>query len=180
MRRVAQLLFAIAQSVKLPYAHCRAMRSARAAGVRIAATAGKGAGAYATAPIAARAHIAFYEGETCTRREVASRYWDGADATAADVAWFRDRVRRRVPMTGDYLFDLGSTFVDAEDFHRSNWCRFMNDAKNGTPAANVDTRVDRELAEPRLAFFAVRDIAPGEELQYSYGASYWDAADPPH
>ena len=53
MRRVAQLLFAIAHSVKLPYAHCRAMRSARAAGVRIAATAGKGAGAYATAPIAA-------------------------------------------------------------------------------------------------------------------------------
>ena len=176
---VAAIATEVAQSARLPYSHCRAMRSARAAGVRIAATKGKGAGAYATAPIAAGAFVAFYEGETCTRAEAASRYWDGADATAADVDWYRDRVRRRVPMTGDYLFDLGSTFVDAEDFHRSNWCRFMNDAKKGTLAANVDTRVDRAMPEARLAFFAVRDIAAGEELQYSYGASYWDAAEPP-
>jgi len=50
---------------------------------------------------------------------------------------------------------------------------------DSTQAANVVTNVDRNLAEPRLAFAALRDIAPGEELQYSYGNGYWDADAPP-
>lgn len=172
------LLAAMAVGARLPYAHCRAMRSARGANVRIAATDGNGAGAYATETIAAGALLGFYEGEACTRVEVAARYWVGSDATAADVAWYNDRAHRHVPTTGDYLFDLGSTFIDAEDFHKSNWCRFMNDAEGGTRAANVDARVP-DAAAPRLAFPANREIAPGEELQYSYGADYWDAAEAP-
>ena len=172
------LLAAMAVGARLPYAHCRAMRTARASNVRIAATKSKGAGAYATEAIAAGARLGFFEGEACTRIEVAARYWGGSDATAADVAWHEDRARRRVPTSDDYLFDLGSTFVDAEDWNRSNWCRFMNDAEGGTRAANVDARVP-DAAAPRLAFTANREIAPGEELQYSYGADYWDAAEAP-
>ena len=77
-------------------------------------------------------------------------------------------------MSGDFLFDLGTLFIDGEDFHRSSWTRFMNDAEAGSFAANVDTAVDRDGAEPRLRFTANRVIAAGEELQYSYGADYWE------
>ena len=178
---------------RVPLAHSRAMRSARAAGVTIKeAAGGKGLGAFTQRAITVGTWVAEYEGEVLTRAEVVVRYWGGFDEddryfapTAADSSWLASRARRRVPTTGDYLFDLSGSltfvgtrhevFVDAEDVHRSGWTRFMNDADEHD--CNLSTVVDRDATPFRLRFRATRDIEPGEELQYSYGDEYWQEAE---
>ena len=71
-----------ARGARPPRAHCRAMQSARRAGVSVQNTAHKGLGAFTRREIARGEPLGFYEGEICTRAEVASRYWDGDDGAA--------------------------------------------------------------------------------------------------
>ena len=61
-------------------------------------------------------------------------------------------------------------YVDAEDGTRSNWTRYINHAHYETPACNLEPRSDPLAC--RVWFEARRDIEPGEELLFSYGAAY--------
>jgi hypothetical protein len=61
-------------------------------------------------------------------------------------------------------------YVDAEDGTRSTWTRYINHAHYDTPACNLEPRSDPLAC--RVWFEARRDIAPGEELLFSYGAAY--------
>ena len=64
-------------------------------------------------------------------------------------------------------------YVDAEDPHRSSWCRFINHAHYDSPACNLEPRTD-----PRRVlvwFEARRAIEAGEELGFSYGKAFNDS-----
>ena len=98
-----------------------------------------------------------------------------------DVDWIESRMQRNQGLSGDYLFDVGDDyFLDGEDSDVSGWCRFINHAEQGCHACNLETRCSREvwngqwIVPPRLWFVAQRDIAPGEELLFDYGDSYWE------
>ncbi len=45
----------------------------------------------------------------------------------------------------------------------------LNHADKGTPECNVI----RLLEDGRVAFFTSRDIIPGEEMCFNYGANFW-------
>jgi len=102
-------------------------------------------------------------------------------ATAADDQWAYSRHARCQTCTGNYLFAMGTTgmLIDAEDTDCSNWCRYMNHAKEGTIECNVrpfhQTTLGQGPAMHKPRFFAVRDIGVGEELRYNYGNEFFSA-----
>eukprot|EP00966_Prymnesium_polylepis_P081776 1894129-Prymnesium_polylepis.1 len=78
-------------------------------------------------------------------------------------------VRAQTPLASR-LLDAGAgpsaaasdqiVMIDAEDPHRSSWCRYINEARGDAP--NLRARVD--TAGLLVWFEAVRDIDAGEEL----------------
>ena len=62
--------------------------------------------------------------------------------------------------------------VDAADPARSNFTRYLN---HSAAHANVQYEVIRVKRQrhKRVAFWTLREIAPGEELLFDYGATYW-------
>lgn len=150
---------------------------------------------FATKRILEGDFVGEYEGELLTAHQVEARYWSLRNKKPADRRWIKSRKQRRMGLTGDYLFELGSdVFLDGEDADVSGWCRFMNHAKEGKQACNVETKCQRPMEDywdtckrqqrdqplesqtdrPKLWFVALRDIDEGEELSYDYGDSYWD------
>ena len=105
--------------------------------------------------------------------------------------WMESRIRRNQGRSGDYLFHVGDDYyLDGEDSDKSGWCRFINHAKTKDDdgvgchveedPCNLEAKCTREIwngecfVPPRLWFVARRDIAPGEELLFDYGDSYWN------
>jgi len=56
--------------------------------------------------------------------------------------------------------------IDAEDPNRSSWCRFMNHARSGSPASNVDQQISRE---GDIWFVTNSVVEAGTELCFDYG-----------
>ncbi|KAI8469021.1 MAG: hypothetical protein J3K34DRAFT_522495 [Monoraphidium minutum] len=110
-----------------------------------------GNGAYAAAPIPAGTHIADYSGERLGRAAFFERYPDGVGdfSMALDDEW---------------VLDAAADVADTSRFHAVH----MNHSRG---RANVARYYHR--AAGRVAFFASRDIAAGEELLYDYGRAYW-------
>ena len=63
---------------------------------------------------------------------------------------------------------LNPSYIDAVDKSRSNLGRYFNHCSRPTVR-----KVRQRFPDRRLRFFAARDIAPGEELTWDYGESYW-------
>mmetsp|Transcript_45980 Transcript_45980/g.103866 ORF Transcript_45980/g.103866 Transcript_45980/m.103866 type:complete len:395 (-) Transcript_45980:322-1506(-) len=174
----------------LPPASCRAMRTAAEDGIRIGDAGAKGLGAFATKAYTEGETVGDYEGEWLGLRDLDVRYPHTAPllkpgdpprptANLADIEWRNDRMRRGVGLSGDYIFGAGENiFVDGEDIEKSNWGRFINHAPEleKDPACNLrcKTLASDMFGKPRVWFVAIRDIAPGEELLFDYGDTYWD------
>ncbi|KAJ0410796.1 hypothetical protein ATCC90586_001425 [Pythium insidiosum] len=81
-----------------------------------------------------------------------------------------------------YLFDVNrDEVVDA--LRKGNKIKFANHRPNG--GANLETKILRQRGEHRIALFAKRDIAIGEELFFDYGytnetAPAWSQVRAPH
>jgi len=80
----------------------------------------------------------------------------------------------RLPAEAHCLLDGEPVYcVDAEDPNRSAWCRYLNHAKVGSAACNVDQKVN---AEGDIWFVTNRDIAVGSELCFDYGSEFPEGA----
>lgn len=111
----------------------------------------KGMGAFAAEDCGAGSYVCDYVGESIDFVERATRY------------------QRDPPV---YLFHLGGgaiagshRFIDAVDSTHAS--RAINHARH----ANLEPRVDFEAW--RVSFYALRDIAEGDELTFDYGEEYW-------
>ena len=71
---------------------------------------------------------------------------------------------------GLVLDDGSSVYVDAAEPEESNLARYMNHAE--PHAANV-VAWTLTTPVPRVLLFVSEDVAPGEELVWSYGEGYW-------
>lgn len=131
-------------------------------GVRIAASPGKGMGAFATKAFNIRDTVGDYTGEMLTLAQHDSRYGD-ADMTPADEEWLRSREERGVSATGDYVVRVhDDLFIDAEDAAVSSWCRFINhDAEPNLALKVLPKGLD---GKPRVWFVCQRPVEIGEEL----------------
>lgn len=156
-----------------------AHRSAEAAGnVRIGPSSEeKGLGAFSRSPITFGTHVGKYTGEILTLREVKARFWGKAELDKSDLQWMASRRERNQGLSGNYVFELkDGSFVDAEDGDKSGWCRFLNHAREGTTECNLKAfdqqTVGGEFTIPY--FYAIRDIAVGEELCFDYGENFYN------
>ena len=153
---------------------CLAHQSAVEAGICIkVASPEKGLGAFAMTAIPVGEYIGEYSGERMTRHQVQARYWGKRTKDVDDQDWEQSRLERGQGITGNYVFEMkDGAFVDTEDADVSSWCRFMNHATEGSVQCNVKA-FDRIRANGQLLdfpiFFAIRDIAEGEELLWDYG-----------
>lgn len=101
-----------------------------------------GSGAFALEPIPARTRIVEYLGERLTDAQVEERYGtERLDNPHTFLFWVRD--------------DL---YVDAAV--NGNDARFINHS--------CDPNCEVEIEDDRVFIYALRDIAPGEELTYDY------------
>ena len=122
--------------------------------VEIREAPGKGEGLFASRRIKEGEFIMDYLGEEMSADELNDRYSNLLDA------------RYALELTGP--LGLNPTYVDAVNKERSNLGRYMNHCSRATVRKVLQRFPDR-----RLRLFAARDIAPGEELTWDYGASYW-------
>lgn len=112
-------------------------------------TENRGWGARALQPIAQGAFVCEYLGEVVNGKEAASRM-------------------RHAKMVGEpnfYIMDLGADrLIDA--YRRGGIARFLNSSCDPNCATQKWTEAASD--ECRVGLFALRDIAPGEELTYNY------------
>ena len=126
------------------------------AAVAVRSAGDKGDGAFAMEPIKAGTWVGTYTGTLTTHAETEARY-GSTDYSSTDYLFTVDETR-----------GLG---IDARN--SSHFSRFINHAEHG----NVEPVVDTERL--RVDFFAIRDVAPGDELSFDYGVSYWLFRPPP-
>jgi SET domain-containing protein len=96
-----------------------------------------------------------------------------------DVITNRELNRREALGPTDYVMDLdveAKTYVDARRTNSNpgryiNDCRPYNRRRRECKGNNVEFYYDDDEDENRLR--SLRDIAPGEELFFSYGDQYW-------
>jgi len=115
----------------------------------------KGRGLFAAQFIPRGAYLFDYTGDLLTKAEYDSRY---PTRVSDDVAGVQDR-------------DGTMYFIDGSDEVRGYPARFMN----GSRKPNVRRQTDVTGLQPRILMFALTDIRLGDELQWDYGAGYWDA-----
>lgn len=155
-----------------------AYRSAVDAGIHIGPSSEeKGLGAFSKSPIAFGTLVGKYIGERLTSDEVKARYWGKAELNDSDLQWMASRRERGQGLTGNYIFEMkDGSFVDAEDGDYGGWCRFMNHAFEGTAECNIKAFNQQTTGGPSTIpyFYAIRDIAVGEELCYDYGGYFYD------
>ena len=122
--------------------------------VEIREAPGKGEGLFASRRIKEGEFIMDYLGEEMSADELNDRYSNLLEA------------RYALELTGP--LGLNPTYVDAVNKERSNLGRYMNHCSRATVR-----KVRQRFPDRRLRLFAARDIAPGEELTWDYGDSYW-------
>merc|ERR1712083_440425 len=80
-------------------------------GVRIAPSAGKGLGVFATTRLTAASTVGDYAGEQITQRDVDVRYGQPPRShtlwSASDESWYSRRKSLGIECTGDYIFKVG-------------------------------------------------------------------------
>ena len=81
---------------------------------------------------------------------------------------YRDLIEARYLLELRGPLGLAKTWIDAVNPERSNLGRYINHCSRPTCR-----KVRQRFPDRRLRFFAARDIAPGEELTFDYGESYW-------
>jgi len=121
----------------------------------------KGYGAFAKAPLKKHTYLGDYEGELISNEELAYRNANGL---------------------GDYVMTCGagaaidgaSMAADTSRFTIAHTNHAVGDAAN---LMRVELPNLQNLQRPRIAFFTSRDVSDGEELQWTYNASYWSAKD---
>jgi uncharacterized protein len=81
---------------------------------------------------------------------------------------------------GRYVLEISKKrFIDARDAATSGPARYVNDCRRGDKERgackgnNVQTRAHGK----RAFLYAARSIAPGDELFWNYGRSYWKNRD---
>ena len=138
------------------------LRSGPDHGVRIAASPGKGMGAFATRSFHTRDTVGDYIGEALTLAQHDARYGDAA-MSPDDEVWLRSREERGVSATGDYVVRVhDDLFIDAEDADVSSWCRFINHDSSPNLALKVLPKgID---GKPRVWFVCQRPVEIGDEL----------------
>ena len=104
-----------------------------------------GLGLFATAPIVKGAWVIEYTGRKITH-------------AAADHKG------------GKYLFTLNEEWI-VDGTGRENTARYLNHSCTPT----CEAIIEQWPRGDRIMIYALRDIAPGEELTYDYGAEYFDA-----
>ena len=110
--------------------------------VEVRSAGAKGMGAFAGEPIAAGAWVGGYAGTLSTMAEIEARY-DG------DFAPY------------DYIFTVcPDRGLHIDPWHSTHFSRFINHAEH------PNLRVDTDSERLRIDFFAMRDIATGEELSF--------------
>jgi len=117
----------------------------------------KGAGLFATEHIPKGTYLFDYEGELLTKSEYDARYPDQVSDYAAAYRQTSDGAMK---------------FVDAA--RAEAIARFMN---HDGRRPNVGRRTFCVYDECRIMMYALRDIRPGDELQWNYGEGYWAARD---
>ena len=114
---------------------------------------GMGQGLFATAEIPSGTYLFDYEGECLSETEMFARYPDAK---------------------GRYIACIGeAAYIDGADEEKSGLARWINHSQR---RANVRWRKQRfGPVSPAMHFYALRDIAEGEELFFDYGDEYWAA-----
>lgn len=149
---------------------------ARAMGIAILPASGKGLGAFTQHALSVGCRLGSYTGEIYTARQWNSRINSKGPRLEEDSLWLQSRLRRGVPVTGDYILGFNAIFIDAQDPKFSNWCRYINHDSNPNLGLFRDCdEAGKELSFP--FFYVIRSCEPGEELSFDYGDSYWEPGD---
>lgn len=121
----------------------------------IRATSSKGNGLFALQPIAEGTYLYDYLGAELSEDEMFARY---PEANGRYVAGITENL-----------------YIDGDPKYSelANAATRMNHA--WTPKANVVWRKQKLGPNKAMHFYAIRDIAAGEELCYDYGEEYWTA-----
>jgi hypothetical protein len=142
-------------------------------GVRIAESAGKGLGAFATRAFETSDTVGDYTGETISSERHTARYAGSRECwSTEDAHWLASRGGRGVSVSGDYVVRVtDDVLIDAEDPDLSSWCRFINHDPQPNLALKVLPKgID---GKPRVWFVAVRPVAVDDELCFDYGPDFW-------
>lgn len=107
-----------------------------------------GMGLFTRVPIAVEDTVGHYTGELITYDELASGRFSGSD----------------------YLLGLTAKWLIAGEGPKANYTRFINHSDRPNVFLIISTRWKT------ARFEAIRAIAPGEEIFFDYGESYWEAA----
>ena len=148
--------------------------------IRIAPSPGKGMGAFAARFLFPYLEIGHYAGEQLSLRELRARYGTHGIIAAEDVdfnrAWRAEQHAHGFSTTGSYVVKVADDcYVDAESPLHSTWTRFINHGREpnlGLYTALVD-------GHPRVRLVVERNIAPGDELLFDYGSSFFDDEETP-
>ena len=119
----------------------------------------KGAGLFATCDVSKGSYLFDYTGELLSQAEYNARYPSRvSDYTAA----------LRAPGDGTMHF------IDGRDEVLGSPSRFMN---HNDQRPNVGRRsfFQTDGSPPRILMYALRDLRPGDELEWDYGKGFWDA-----
>ena len=63
--------------------------------------------------------------------------------------------------------DRGEFYVDGQDKSKSNWLRYLNDARSNY------NNIKPYQYDGKIFYKTMEDIQPGQELFVNYGGSYW-------
>merc|ERR1740130_1628269 len=158
--RVAGLLLCVLSASSALSVHLTPDMLTADHGVRVAASPGKGMGAFATQRFKQGLVVGDYTGEMITLAQFESRYGDD-EMKPADVDWLKSRTERGVTATGEYIVKVhDDLYVDAEDPDASSWCRYINHEARPNLALKVLPKGIGGV--PRVWFVAKRGVEEGE------------------
>lgn len=150
--------------------------------VRLKPSPGKGHGAFAERYLFPYQTLDTYAGEVITLRQLRARYGRAGEVADADAEWHAEWVAARrcrgVGATGAYVFKVSDdVYIDAEDPKAgANWTRFLNHAAEDD-ANLASSSVEASAAAgggPRVRFAVQSEVAPGDELCFSYGPGFFE------
>ena len=122
----------------------------------------KGAGLYSTQFVPKGTYLFDYTGELLSKTEYDARYPNKVSDYTAGI---------RDPTTGIM------SFIDGRDEQLGTPARYMNhDGRRPNVGRRSYIVPD---GEPRILMYSLRDIEPGDELQWNYGDGYWMARSAP-